>query len=166
MACPRKITGGSSNGFVCANKGDGTSNWMPTPPRASSISCLTKLKVNRRRAFFVNGRLQSEIRRHPAILGTFPGVAFWSSKSRRQELSSLTTEPPSSLAPFAAFAGKRRSLQHSRRRALSRPRQASGREDDLGLDRHPLRLRPAGRLLSENRMPRAGTPAWSRQRGR
>src|ERR1035437_10132431 len=76
MACPRKTTGASSNGFGCANKGDGTSNWMPTPLRASSISYLTKLKVNRRRAFFVNGRLKSEIRRHSAILGTLPGVAL------------------------------------------------------------------------------------------
>src|ERR1017187_6165068 len=44
--------------------------------------------------------------------------------------------------------GKRRSLKHSRRRSLSRPRQANGREDDLGLDRHALRLRPPGRLMS------------------
>ena|ERR1035438_1688699 len=75
MACPQKTTGASSSGFACGNKGDGTSNWMPTPPRASSVFFLTKLKVNRRRAFFVNGRLKSEIRRHPAILGTLPGVS-------------------------------------------------------------------------------------------
>src|SRR5208282_223031 len=66
----------------------------------------------------------------------------------------------SSLAPFPAFAGKRRSLQHPRWRPLSRDRQARGREDDLGLDRHPLRLRPAGRLLSARSMLRTGTPAW------
>ena len=57
MAYPRKNTGASSNGFMGANKGDGTSRWMPTPPLASSISSLTKRKVNRRRAFFVSGRL-------------------------------------------------------------------------------------------------------------
>ena len=76
MACLRKNTGASSNGFVCANKDDGTSSWMPIPPRASSISYLTKLRVNRPRAFFVNGRLKNEIHRHPAILETLPGVAF------------------------------------------------------------------------------------------
>jgi hypothetical protein len=73
--CPRKTTGASSSGFGYANKGVGTSNWMPTPLRASSISFLTKLKVKGRRAFFVNGRLKSEIHRHPAILGTLQGVA-------------------------------------------------------------------------------------------
>jgi hypothetical protein len=36
---------------------------------------LTKLRVNRRRAFFEIGLLKSEIRRHAAILGTLPGVA-------------------------------------------------------------------------------------------
>src|ERR1035441_3363764 len=66
----------------------------------------------------------------------------------------LLPEPSSSLARFPAFVGKRRSLQHSRRRSLSRPRQARRREDDLGLDRHPLRLRPAGRLLSGKGGPR------------
>jgi len=76
MACLRKNTGASSNGFVCANKGDGTSSWMPTPPQVNSISYLTKLKVNRLKAFFVNGRLKNDIHRHPAILGTLPGIAF------------------------------------------------------------------------------------------
>ena len=76
MACPRKNIGASSNGFVCANKGGGTSRWIPTLSRASSISFLTKLKVNLRGAFFVSGRFKSEIRRHPAILGTLPGVAI------------------------------------------------------------------------------------------
>jgi hypothetical protein len=32
-----------------------------------------KLKTNRRGASFASGRLKSEIRRHPAILGTLPG---------------------------------------------------------------------------------------------
>ena len=62
MACPRKNTGASSNGFVCGTKGGGTSRWMPTPWRASSISFSTKLKVNRRGAFFVTGR--SAFREH------------------------------------------------------------------------------------------------------
>jgi hypothetical protein len=67
MACRRKNTGTSSNGFVCANKGGGTSRWMPTPWRASSISFLTKLKVNRRGACFASGRLTSEISRHDEL---------------------------------------------------------------------------------------------------
>jgi hypothetical protein len=37
---------------------------------------LTKLKMNRRRAFFVSGRPKSEIHRHPTILATLPGVAI------------------------------------------------------------------------------------------
>src|ERR1017187_8471486 len=74
MAYPRKNTGALSNGFVCASKSDGTSIWMPTPPRASLISFSTKLKVNRRRAFFESGRLKSEIRRHAAIMGLFQAV--------------------------------------------------------------------------------------------
>ena len=160
MACPRENTGASSNGFVCANKCDGTSRWTRTAPRASSISFLTKPRVNRRRAFFASGRPHSGIHHHPAILGTLPGAAVRSSRSRRQELSSLATEPSPPLAPFPSFAGKRRSLQHSRGRPLSRPRQAGGREDDLGLDRHALRLRPADGLLSARSMRPAGTPAW------
>ena len=62
--CPRRNTGASSSGFAFANKCDGTSNWMPTPARANSISFLTKRRVKRRRASFVNGRLQSEVHRH------------------------------------------------------------------------------------------------------
>jgi hypothetical protein len=72
MACPRKNTGASSSGFVYANKDDGTIRWMRTPPRATSISFLPKLRVNPQRAFFVSGRLKSEIDRQPAILGTLP----------------------------------------------------------------------------------------------
>jgi hypothetical protein len=145
---PRKNTAVLSNGFVCANKGDGMTSWIPTPLRVSSISFLTKRKANPPRAFFVSGRRKRDIRRYPAVLGTVSGIASSSSKSRRQELSSMAAGSSSPLAPFPALAGKRRSLQPSGWRSPSRPRQASGRKDDLGLDRHPLRLRPAGGLLS------------------
>ena len=47
---------------------------MPTPWQASSISFLTKPKLNRRKAFFAKGRLKREIRRHSAILGVLPCV--------------------------------------------------------------------------------------------
>jgi len=50
------------------------------------------------------------------------------------------TEPEASLASFPPIKGKRRPLQHSRWRPPSRPRQAGGREDDLGLDRLPFGL--------------------------
>lgn len=75
MVYRRKDTGASSSGFVCANKGDGTNNWMPTPLRVSSISSLMKLKMNWPMAFFVSGLPTNEVRRHPAIPGTPPGVA-------------------------------------------------------------------------------------------
>jgi len=73
---PRKNTGASSNGFVYGKNGDGTTRSMPTPPRASSISFLTKRKVSPRKAFFVTGHRKSEIHRYPAVLGTFPGIAI------------------------------------------------------------------------------------------
>jgi len=147
MAFPRKNTGTSSNGFVRASRDDGTSRWMRTPPRANSISFLAKLKLNRQKACFASGLPKSEIRCHPAVLGTLSGVAIRGTRTGRQELSRLATEPASSLAPFPALAGKRRSLQHPRRRSLPRPRQAKRRENDLGLDRHTFGVRPGGWLL-------------------
>jgi hypothetical protein len=69
----------------------------------------------------------------------------------RRELLLMAAGPFSSLAPFPALAGKRRSLQHPGGRSLPDPRQACGGEDDLGVDRHPLRLRPAGRFLNSER---------------
>ena len=153
MACPRKNTGASSSGFACEKRGVGTNRWTPIPPQANSTSCLMKRKVSRRRALFATGRLSIEVHRHPTVLGTLPGLAIRSSGSRRQELSPLATKPSASLAPFPALAGKRRSLQHSHRRSLPRPWQAGGRGNRLGLDRHALRLRPPGRLLSVMSVP-------------
>src|SRR5471030_2801939 len=61
MACPRKNTGASSSGFVYANKDGGTIRWMPTPPRATSISFLTRLRVNPQRALDDRKRPKSDI---------------------------------------------------------------------------------------------------------
>jgi hypothetical protein len=61
--------------FRVREQRDGTSNWMPTLPQASSIFFLKKLKENPRRALFATGPRESEIRRYPAILGSLSGVA-------------------------------------------------------------------------------------------
>src|ERR1035437_3675795 len=75
MVYPRKNTDALSNGFVCGNKSDGLRSWMPTPPRASSLSFSIKRKANPLRAFFVRGPRKRDIGRLPPVLGTVPGIA-------------------------------------------------------------------------------------------
>src|SRR5207344_1414837 len=61
IACPRKSTGVLSSGFASANSVGGMFSWTPIPPQASSISFLTKRKVNPPMSSFASGRRKREV---------------------------------------------------------------------------------------------------------
>jgi hypothetical protein len=105
MAYPERNTGGSLNGFWPANNSDGTSSWMPIPPPAGSISFLTMLTVNRRKGYFVSGRLKNDVRSYSEVLGALSGAAIGNPSSRGEELSTLAAKPKPSVAPIPALAG-------------------------------------------------------------